>query len=158
MLSFKIKERRDSNMSYSRMTFIIREFWNGKEIKGSRYFGKYYTRDFAVNLAKRLFHQKRPTLTERQEAFILDEPYVSKPSYQVWVIYEDPEWDRERNGTVIAAWDSEYGRNGRRLTTEEKNRLRNYHDPPISEAEMAEIREKAIEIVKRHAELCKPRD
>ncbi len=123
-------------------SYIIREYWNGKVVKDGWYFKHKYTRYHAIKKAKEIFKKnlpeikrRYPKLLEEYEEFYANEPYISrpkKPSYRVVVYYyteDDPyvyDWRLKKHGSPIAAWDSEYGRNGRMLTPKEKNQLPKY--------------------------------
>lgn len=122
--------------------YSIREYRNGRFVKDGWYFNRKYTRAHAIKYAKKIFKKnlqkikkEDQRLLKEYEASFADEPYISKPkktNYRVVIYYfvEDEtyayNWRLEMDGKAIAAWDSEYGRNGRMLTPHEKNQLPNY--------------------------------
>jgi hypothetical protein len=121
-------------------SYIIREYRNGKVVKDGWYFDRKYSRDYAIKYAKDIFKKnlseikkKYQKLLEEYRELFADEPYIKrpkKPNYRVVVYFlydEDSYYYKyEKDGRVIAAWDSEYGRNGRMLTPKEKNQLPKY--------------------------------
>ncbi len=121
-------------------SYIIREYRNGKVVKDGWYFDRKYSRDYAIKYAKDIFKKnlseikkKYQKLLEEYRELFADEPYIKrpkKPNYRVVVYFlydEDSYYYKyEKDGRVIAAWDSEYGRNGRMLTPQEKNQLPKY--------------------------------